>query len=186
MEGNQFPTSSAVIVPFAVSVSTSAPFCFIDGSQPFSASTTYECITASPIWALIRLYEHHFTGIRILDPARGHRRIGPNPPIIVCEDFDDEERDLQDTVLIRFEPGDKFSTTYAFGFELKRNGKRGDAKLMEPGNTYFVALKKRRVRWMLENQMEGGRGEEQRRDVLSHKEVQEWEPRCRAELTAAA
>jgi hypothetical protein len=156
MKPNQTTILPLDKLPVSVAVVTSGPTCFISGEQPFSATTIHECIAERPIWALIRLYMHFFAGIKIHDLAREDRRIGPIFKIIVCDDFDEEERDLSDTALVRVAPGEQFSTSYSFWVEPNDGRKGGHLKLMVPGNTYHVGLRKRPMRWMFEDEMEKG------------------------------
>lgn len=113
-------------------------------TPPFTATTTYECTTSRPNWALIRLYTHFGGGIEIRDPLHKNRRRGPTCTIIE-DDWDEEALDLEDTQLIRLEPGQKFSTSYTVSVVPMVDGLRSaDVKGMVKGNLYNITLRKRR------------------------------------------
>lgn len=184
--------------PVSTTLTTSSPTCALNGKPPFTATTTYECTTSRPIWALIRLFTDFGGGIEIRDPQRKHRRMGP-PSTIVADEWDTDALDLDDTVLVRLEPNQKFSTSYTFSVVPKASGiVHSDVRHMAKGNTYEITLRRRRWRWMFEDEMEvwvvvgeemseeeEEEEREERRQMLRKKEVMEWEVDCMVTFTPA-
>jgi hypothetical protein len=79
------------------------------------------------------------------------------------------------TELVRLEPDQKFSASYTFSVVPKLGGLRGsDTRMIVEGNRYEITLRKRRWRWMFEDEMRGGMSEGERREVLSGREAVEW------------
>jgi hypothetical protein len=93
---------------------------------------------------------------------------------IIADEWDEHALDLDDTALVWLEPGQTFSTLYTVSVVPKVNGLRdSDVKHLVVGNTYEITLRKRRWRWMFEDELGGGLSEEERR-VLRKKKVVEW------------
>jgi hypothetical protein len=174
--------------PVSTTLTTSSPTLSLDGQPPFVAITEYECTTSKPIWALVGLFTHVGNGILIRDPQRlvsgKPRRIGPTSTIYE-DDWDDKALDLEETELVRLEPGRKFSTSYTISVVPKVDGLRGsDTYAMVKGNTYEISLRKRRWRWMYENGMGEGLSKEEWRELLSKKDPMEWDVDCKVNVTA--
>jgi len=169
--------------PVRTTLTTSSPILALSGNPPFIVNTTYECTSHRPIWALIRVFADFATGIRIRDTEPlldgsgnviKYRRLGPDPTRVGDRD-DDGNIDLDDTELVRFALGEQFSTSYTISTVEKLNGLvRADTRLMKLGGTYEIYLRLRRWRWMFEEEMGGEMSEEERRKILSKKEVDEW------------
>lgn len=165
--------------PVSTSLSISSPTCSLDGEPPFTVTTTYECTSSRPIWAIVRLFRYFSCGIIIRDPQRrNHRRIGPTSTII-SDDWDEDDLNLEDSELIRLELGQKHSIPYTISVVPKARGLRAsDVYLMVKGNTYDIGLRKRRWMWMFEDEMGGEMSEEDRREMLRKREAVEWEEDC--------
>jgi hypothetical protein len=159
--------------PVSTTLTTSSPTCSLIGEPPFTATTTYERTTSRPIWALVRLFTDFGGGIEIRDPVRKHRQVGARSTII-ADEWDEHALDLDDTALVWLESGQTFSTLYTVSVVPKVNGLRdSDVKHLVVGNTYEITLRKRRWRWMFEDEMGGGLSEKERR-VLRKRKVVEW------------
>ena len=175
---------SQLIPPISTILTTSPSTCSLSGEPPFTATTEYECLGSKPIWALIRLFTDFGGGIEIRDPQRKHRKIGARSTII-ADEWDEEALDLEDTELVRLEPGQRFSTVYTVSVVPKAGGLRAsDTKHMVPGNTYEITLMRRRWRWMFEDEMDGDIGENERRETLKRKEAVEWDVDCQVNFKA--
>ncbi|KAF2420945.1 hypothetical protein EJ08DRAFT_653679, partial [Tothia fuscella] len=170
--------------PVRTTLTTSSPDLALSGDPPFIVKTTHECTSDRPIWALIRVFADFATGIRIRDieplldssgeVIRYHRRMGPDPTIVGDRD-DDGNMDLDDTELVRLALGEHFSTEYTISTVRKLNGLvRPDTRLMKAGGRYEIYLRDRRWRWMFEDEMGGDLSKEERREILSKMEVEEW------------
>jgi hypothetical protein len=170
--------------PISTILTTSHSTCSLSGEPPFTATTEYECTASKPIWALIRLFTDYGGGIRIRDPQRKHRQIGARSTII-ADEFDEDALGLEDTELVCLEPGQKFSSSYTVSVVPKAGGLRdSDTKHMVQGNTYQITLRKRRWRWMFEDEMAGGIGEDERRAILTKTEAVEWDVDCQVNFKA--
>jgi hypothetical protein len=170
--------------PVSTTVTTSPSTCSLSGEPPFKAITEYECTASKPIWALVRLFTDFSGGIEIRDPLRKHRRIG-GVSSIVADEWDEDALDLEDTELVRLEPGQKFSTSYTISVVPKADGLRdSDIRHMVPGNTYEITLRKQRWRWMFEDDMPEDIGEDERRAILKKTEVVEWKVDSQVNFTA--
>ncbi|KAL2060152.1 hypothetical protein VTL71DRAFT_9974 [Oculimacula yallundae] len=166
-------------------LTTSYPTCALSGQPAFTVTTTYECTASKPIWALVRLWADYSGGIEIRDPQRNHRRIGGGSTLI-ADEWDEDALDLEDTSLVRLEPGQKFSTQYTVSVVPKADGLRNsDIRLMVPGNTYEITIKKQRWRWMFEDEMDKEMDIEERRTILKNRDVAEWKVDCLANFTAS-
>ncbi len=170
--------------PVSTTVVISPSTCSLSGSPPFRAITEYECTASKPIWALVSLWADFSGGIEIRDPLRKHRRIGGGS-IIDADEWDEEALDLEDTALIRLEPGQKFSTSYTVSVVPKADGLRdSDTKHMVPGNTYVITLRKRRWRWIFQDEMAQDIDEDERRAILKKREAVEWKVDCQVNFKA--
>jgi len=170
--------------PISTILTASQSTCSLSGEPPFTATTEYECTASKPIWALVRLFTDYGGGIEIRDPQRKHRQIGARSTII-ADEWDEEALDLENTELVRLEPGQKFSTSYTVSVVPKAGGLRdSDTKYMVQGNTYEITLRKRRWRWMFEDEMAGDIGEDERRAILKKTEVVEWDVDCQVNFKA--
>ena len=179
-----FEQQEAAIPPVWTAISTSAPTCSLKGEPPFTVITKYENTGSRSICALVRLYSHHGSGIEIRDPSRNHRRIGP-PSTMIQDDFDEEAQDLEDTQLVRLEPGQTFETSYTFSVVPKLDGIRNsDVRNMVVGNTYVITLKKRRWRWVFEDEMPHGLDDEEARHLLRKRHAAEWSVDCTVRFDA--
>lgn len=165
--------------PVLTSLSTSSPTCSLNGEPPFTVTTTYECTSSRPIWALVRLFEYVGCGIILRDPQRkNHRRIGPSSTLI-GDDWDEEAVTFEDSQLIRFQLGQKHSIPYTISVVPKVSGlSSSDVYLMVKGNTYEITLRTRNWKWMFEDEMEEGMSEEQRKELLWKREAVEWTEDC--------
>ena len=155
----------------------------MSGEPPFKAITEYECTVSKPIWALVRLFTDFSGGIEIRDPLRKHRRIG-GLSSIVADEWDEDALDLEDTELVRLEPGQKFSTSYTISVVPKAGGlMASDMRHMVPGNTYEITLRAQRWRWMFEDEM-ADIDEDERRAILKKREAVEWKVDCQVNFKA--
>ncbi|KAI9860132.1 MAG: hypothetical protein M1813_006242 [Trichoglossum hirsutum] len=171
--------------PISTTLAISSQTCFINGEPPFTATTTYECTASRPIWSLVRLFTDFGGGIQIYDLERKHRRIGPTSTII-ADEWDGDALDLDDTALVRLEPGQTFSTSYTLSVVPKADGLRNsDVKNMVKGNTHEVGLRRRRLRWMFEDEMGGEMSEAERREMLRTRDAMEWGVDCKETFKAA-
>jgi len=110
--------------------------------------------------------------------------MGPQSTII-ADEWDDVALDLDDTELVRLELGQKFSTSYTFSVVPKADGLRNsDVRNMVKGNTYEITLRRRRWRWMFEDEMGEGMSEEEREEALRKREAMEWMVDCKATFKA--
>jgi len=163
--------------PVSTSLKLSSPLCAIDGNPPFTISTTYACNTSRPIWALFPLFTYFCGGIKIRDPARNHRRIGPDPTFL--QEVDLNTLNLEDTLLVRLEPEREHSTSYTLAVVPKANGiLHSDVHMFVKGHQYEVTLRKRQLRWMFEDEMPDRMTEAERRELLKEKAPLEWRPDC--------
>lgn len=180
----QAQTPMANIPPIATTLTTTSPTCALSGTPPFTTITTHLNTSPSPLWALVRLYTDFSGGIEIRDLSRKHRRIGGGSTII-ADEWDEEALDLEDTQLVRLGPGEVFETRYTICLGSKAGRLRGsDVKMMVEGGNYEVTARKRLWRWMFEEEMGGELSEEERRGMLSEREVVEWGVDCKVEHTA--
>jgi len=63
--------------------------------------------------------------------------------------------------------------------------RESDTKYMVRGNTYEIMLRKRRWRWMFEDEMPADIGEDERRAILEKEEVVEWGVDCHVSFNAS-
>jgi len=175
--------------PISTSVATSSAVCHLSGDPPFTVTTTYRHTGTSDnkagesIWALIYLSSHNGKGIDIRDPQRQNRRMGPSSTNI-SDEWDEDDHDVEDSLLVRLQPGQEICTSYTFSVVAKAGGLRNsDIRNMIAGNNYEITLKKRRWRWMFENQMDATT-KDQRREILERQKAIEWEVDCKAEFEA--
>ena len=116
--------------------------------------------------------------------TRRPRRVGPYYTVS-SEDFDWDAADLEESKLVRLEPGSKFSTTYIICVIPKLGGIiHSDTFSMAKGNAYWIKLRPRKWRWMFESEMEEGLSEEMRRDILAKMDPMKWEVDCKVDVTA--
>jgi len=105
---------------------------------------------------------------------------------LVGDRDDDGNIDLDDTELVRLALGEQFSTSYTISTVKKLNGLVGaDTRLMKVGGTYEIYLKPRRWRWMFEDEMGGEMSKEERRQILTKMEVDQWAAGNRVTFGAA-
>lgn len=173
-------------VPVTTSLRTSSNTLALDGQPPFVTTTEYECITAKPIWALVGLFTHKGKGVEIRDPERVSqgkaRRIGPTSTLI-SDEIDLRALELQESELVRLEPGQTYSAIYAISVFPHSILTNSDTRPMKKGNTYIIGLRRRKWRWMFEDELVGGLGEEEIREILSKKDPMEWEVNCEVIIT---
>jgi hypothetical protein len=171
--------------PLSATLAISSPTCSLSGKPPFVATVTYKNITSCPIWTLISRFSDFGDGLRIRDPTRNNRRIGPTPSMIQDE-WDDYALDLEDTEAIRLGPDETWSRPYTFSTVKKAGGLRNsDTYAMKAGNEYTLDMGTR-CRWMYEDEMNGGLSDKERRDLLGKKESVEWKPEHRVNFTVKA
>lgn len=172
-------------LPLAATITVSSPTCSITGQPPFVATITYKNITGRPIWALVSRFSDFGDGLKIRDPTRNNRRIGPTSSMIQDE-WDDYALDLRDTQLLRLESEESWLRSYRFWVEKKAGGLRNsDVYAMKAGNEYTLDLGTRKCRWIYENEMDGSLSEKEIREILEKKETVEWMPESRVNFTAA-
>ena len=166
--------------PVSTTLDLSSSTCPRKGEPPFTVTTIYECTTAQPLWALVRLYSHCCGGVQIRDPDRKNRRIGP-PGTMLQHEFDEELLDIEDTELVRLELGYKYLTKYTFSTTPKLNGiTHSDVRNLVIGKAYTVTLRRPRWRWMFEKDMPPYLIKHARREVLSEVDMVEWSVGCEA------
>jgi hypothetical protein len=172
-------------VPVTTSLRTSSTSLALDGQPPFVTTTEYECITAKPIWAMVGLFTHRGKGVEIRDPARVFggkaKRIGPTSTIIPDE-WDELALELEETELVRLEPGQKFSTTYTMRV-VPYSLRSADTHAMQKGKPYIISLRTRKWRWVLEDELEEGLDKAEIREILSKKDPMEWKADCEVAIT---
>jgi hypothetical protein len=142
--------------PVSSSVSVSSNTCSLTGEPPFTITTTYECITSHPISALIYQNSEWGNGAEIRDPERRCRRVGPTSIRYCTDGWEDEDWDryeIEDSILLRMEPGQKFSTCYVVSAETRMPGFGSDMRSFKENKTYKVTLRERTWRWMYEDEM---------------------------------
>jgi hypothetical protein len=168
--------------PVSLTLSTSTPICHESGEPAFIVTTTYKCVAVRSIWALRDPLARMCNGVQTRDPDRKYRRIGPDPEIL-CEDpeYDLSPEDIirRDTVMMRLDPGDVFSTSYTFSVVKKMRGLiHSDVWNLKDGKKYKLTLWPQRWWWMFEDELPAGSSDEQKRDILSKLQVTKWQPDC--------
>jgi hypothetical protein len=157
----------------------------LTGDPPFIISTTYECTTSRPIWALIFLWSEDGEGTIIRDPERRNRVVGP-ASIRYCtdgwEDEDFERYEIEDSLMLRMEPGRRFSTCYKMSTEPREPGFGTDMKCLKEGKSYGITLRVRKWRWMYEDEM-GELGWNGRRELLATIKPTTWRVDCSTTFT---
>jgi len=175
--------------PVSTTVSTSSPHCFLTGEPPFIINTTYECTTSRPIWALILQDSERGGGTEIRDPERlshgNPRRVGPTS-IVLCTDgmlgSEMDRVEIEDSILLRLEPGQKFSTYYKISAVERKRGFGSDMRMMSREKSYKVTLRQRCWRWMFEDEM-GDLDENGRRGLLKKVTKTTWNVDCSTTFT---
>lgn len=141
--------------PVSTMVSLSSPTCSVHGNPEFTVTYAHENTGTKPIWALVRLWTDYCNGFI----ARAHNPQTPRekrprglPPTILADEWDEDALDLNDTELIKLNPGQTMSRSYTFSVDEKLNGFiSSDMYKLEVKRKYVLRLHPRRWRWIFVN-----------------------------------
>jgi hypothetical protein len=128
------PSHNLSAPPCSVDVRVTLSACSISGNPPFKATKTYTCASAQPTWFLITLYSKlaHTLGVQNPNhPKNKDSRVGPFPSF-AGDGWGQEKLDLEDSELVRLEPGEQSETGYVFRIKLMRwSSGRSDVRNMK-------------------------------------------------------
>ena len=134
--------------PVSSTVSLSSPTCSITGNPEFTVTYTHENISTKPICALVRVWADYCNGFQARDPLQKYRPRGL-PPTMLADEWDEDALDLNDTELVRLDPGQSMSRNYTFSVSKKLDGFiHNDMYKLEVGKKYVLCLREQRWRWV--------------------------------------
>lgn len=176
--------NARIIPPVRYTLSTSAETLSLSGERPFDITIKATSLSDRPIWAFVSLFSWWCHRLRIHDPPRRGRKIGPSSTCYEDE-WGEEELDREDAEVVRLIRDQAHELRYRIDVKDKLDGLRGsDTRYMTAGKQYPVTLDKRRWRWMYEDEMPTSLNQQERRDLLYKQPAVDWAVDCEVTLRA--
>jgi hypothetical protein len=171
--------------PCNVELRVSPSTCSISGAIPFKVIKSYTCTSIRPTWFLFTLYSEWAHELVVRDPnhPKGkYHRVGPFFTWSQDE-WDQEEIDIQDTELVRLEPGEKFETEYVFRIKPRPlSTETSDVKNMKADRPYWIEVGHAKCWWICADDLKENLTSEEMRDLLGQRKYVQWKPTCRVDF----
>jgi hypothetical protein len=172
--------------PVSTTLSLSAPTRSLSGEPPSTVTIQHAYTGNWPIWALISVFTPFCHHVRLLDPARKHRKIG-SVSAWNSDRWDEDDRDLEDSKLVRLSTSETFQLNYTFEAGPKADGLRGsDMRTLTAGQPFKIALGTQKWWWMYEDEMPASMTTTERSEMLKNRTPAEWTLDCVVQFEARA
>ena len=134
--------------PVTTVIHMSTSTCSLSGDPPFTVSYTHENTGTEPIWTLASRFSNFCNGFAAREYPDGERRRGL-VSLINSSEWDDDALDLEDTELVKLDPGQAMCRSYTLSAVEKRPPYiLSDMHKFEVGHQYKLWLDLQRWRWM--------------------------------------